>query len=87
MKSNRKKKCEGDVTMKFGTAYPGMRVRIIGNCNGHGLEIGSVVTLLEQTPYAYQEGKGYSFYVPSGIPHHKWRVREVDMQPVGAKVV
>lgn len=73
--------------MKFGTARPGMRVRIIGNCNSHGLKIGSVVTLLEQTLYAYHKDRGYSFYVPSGITHFKWCVREVDMEPVGAKVV
>lgn len=73
--------------MKFGTARPGMRVRIIGNCNDHGFKIGSVVTLLKQTPYAYQEGRGYSFYASSSDSHYKWCVREVDMQPVGAKVV
>lgn len=73
--------------MKLGTAHTGMRVRIIGNCNNHGLDIGSVVTLLEQTPFAYQENRGYSFYVSGNNPHHKWCVREVDMAPVGAKVV
>lgn len=73
--------------MKFETAYEGMRVRIIGNCNSHGLKIGSVVALQEQTPYAYQKDKGYSFYVPSIFPNHRWCVREVDMKPVRAKVV
>ena len=73
--------------MKFGTAYTGMRVRIIGNCNGHGFEIGSGVTLLEQTPFAYNRYMGYSFYAFGNNPRDKWCVREVDMAPVGAKVV
>lgn len=65
--------------MKTGTARQGMRVRIIGDHNGHCFEIGQIVILEERA-------WGSSFYVreQSG---YRCVVREIDMAPVGATLV
>ena len=71
--------------MKTGTARKGMRVRIIGNHNSHGFRIGQVITLGDKTPYLVNN-YGYSFLAPSELGTI-FSVREIDMAPVGAKVV
>lgn len=70
--------------MKTGTARQGMRVRIIGNHNSHGFDIGQIVRLEERTPYAINR-YGYSFYVP--YLRSRFAVREIDMEPVNATLV
>lgn len=77
----------GEIIMKFGTAKPGMRVRIVGCCNAHGIPIGRIVTLSERGPNAYSENSGNCFVVRTNVAGYSWVVREIDMAPVEAKVV
>lgn len=71
--------------MKTGTARQGMRVRIIGNHNSHGFKIGEIVILGGQSCHLVNN-YGYSFLVLSELGAIFY-VREIDMAPVGAKVV
>ena len=71
--------------MKTGTARKGMRVKIIGNHNGHGFRIGQIITLGDKTPYLAND-YGYSFLAPSELGTI-FSVREIDMAPVGATIV
>ena len=71
--------------MKTGTARKGMRVKIVGNHNSHGFRIGQIITLGDKTLYLAND-YGYSFLAPSELGAI-FCVREIDMAPVGAKVV
>ena len=71
--------------MKTGTARQGMRVKIIGNHNGHGFRIGQIITLGDKTPYLADD-YGCSFLAPSELGA-VFCVREIDMAPVGATIV
>ena len=71
--------------MKTGTARKGMRVRIVGNHNSHGFRIGQIITLGDKM-WPPANGYGYSFLAPSELGA-VFCVREIDMAPVGAKVV
>ena len=71
--------------METGTARKGMRVKIIGNHNSHGFRIGQIITLGDKTQYLVND-YGYSFLAPSELGTI-FSVREIDMDPAGAKVV
>lgn len=71
--------------MKTGTARKGMRIRIVGNHNSHGFSIGQVITLGAKTQY-FANAYGCAFMAPSKLGAI-FVVREIDMEPAGAKVV
>lgn len=71
--------------MRYGTASVGMRVRIIGNHNNHGFDLGEIVEL--NGMFGVPTNLGWGFIAKSTNTHIPYIVREIDFKPIGGKVV
>lgn len=73
--------------MQYGMAKVGMRVRIIGNHNNHGFDLGEIVKLNSIFSVPTNLGWGFIANSTDAKRQNAWIVREVDFMPIGGKVV